>query len=93
MSVEGNPKRVKVGDPITLKMQISGTGNFDRVNAPTLVDPSGWHPYEPSDNFKPNDELSTSGTKVFEMAVVPEERKRKCRRCAFRISIRRPKNT
>ncbi|HZJ14678.1 MAG TPA: hypothetical protein VFD27_06495, partial [Chthoniobacteraceae bacterium] len=31
--------------------------------------------YEPSDNFKPNDELSTSGTKVFEMAVVPEERK------------------
>jgi hypothetical protein len=75
MSVEGNPKRVKVGDPITLKMQISGTGNFDRVNAPKLVDPSGWHPYEPSDNFKANDELSTSGTKVFEMAVVPEEKK------------------
>ena len=75
MSVEGNPKRVKVGDPITLKMQISGTGNFDRVNAPVLVDPSGWHPYDPSDNFKPNDELSTSGTKVFEMAVVPEEKK------------------
>jgi hypothetical protein len=75
MSVEGNPKRVKVGDPITLKMQISGTGNFDRVNAPVLVDPSGWHPYDPSDNFKPNDELSTSGIKAFEMAVVPEERK------------------
>jgi len=76
MSVEGNPKRVKVGDPITLKMQISGTGNFDRVNAPTLVDPNGWHPYEPSGGeFKANDELSTSGTKTFEMAVVPEEKK------------------
>jgi hypothetical protein len=75
MSVEGNPKRVKVGDPITLKMQISGTGNFDRVYAPALVDPSGWHPYEPSGNFKPNDELSTKGTKLFEMAVVPEEKK------------------
>ena len=75
MAVESNPKKVKVGDPVTLKMRISGKGNFDRVNAPTLVDPAGWHPYEASGDFKPSDELSTSGTKTFEMAVVPEEKK------------------
>ncbi len=75
LSVEGNPKQVKVGDPVTLKMQVSGSGNFDRVNAPELVDRKGWHPYEPSSNFIPGDELSTSGTKTFEMAVVPEETK------------------
>ena len=75
MSVEGAPKQVKVGDPVTLKMYISGSGNFDRVNAPELVDRKGWHPYEASNVFAPNDELLTNGTKTFEMAVVPEEKK------------------
>ena len=72
MTVEANPKKVKVGDPVTLKMRITGTGNFDRVNAPSLTAPAGWHPYEPSGDFKPNDDLSSSGVKTFEMAVVPE---------------------
>ena len=75
MSVEGTPKQVKVGDPVTLKTYISGSGNFDRVNAPELVDRKGWHPYEASNVFSPNDELLTNGTKTFEMAVVPEEKK------------------
>ena len=66
---------MKVGDPVTLKMRISGTGNFDRVNAPELVEKNGWHPYEASGEFKPNDEMQSKGTKTFEMAVVPEERK------------------
>ncbi len=75
MTVEANPKKVKVGDPVTLKMRISGKGNFDRVNAPTLIKPAGWHPYEAGSDFKATDELSSSGTKTFEMAVVPEEKK------------------
>ena len=75
MAVEGSPKQVKVGDPVTLKMHITGSGNFDRVNAPTLVEPKGWHAYEPSNVFSPNDEILTNGTKSFEMAVVPEEKK------------------
>ena len=75
MAVEGAPKAVKVGDPVTLKMRVSGTGNFDRVNAPELVDPAGWHPYEASGEFKASNELALSGTKSFEMAVVPEEKK------------------
>ncbi len=75
MAVEGTPKQVKVGDPVTLKMHITGSGNFDRVNAPKLVEPKGWHAYEPSNVFSPNDEISTNGTKSFEMAVVPEEKK------------------
>ena len=75
MAVESSPKQVKVGDPVTLKMRISGTGNFDRVNAPELVDRSGWHPYEANGEFKPNDEMQSNGTKTFEMAVVPEEKK------------------
>ena len=83
MAVESSPKKVKVGDPVTVKMRISGTGNFDRVNAPGLVDPAGWHPYEASADFKPNDELATSGVKTFEMAVVPEEKKTQMPRVQF----------
>ena len=75
MAVEGSPKQVKAGDPVTLKMRISGSGNFDRVNAPELVDRKGWHPYEASNVFTPSDELLTNGVKTFEMAVVPEEKK------------------
>ncbi len=72
LSVEGSPKQVKVGDPVTMKLRITGKGNFDRVNAPVLVDETGWHPYPPSSDFKPADELAISGAKTFEIAVVPE---------------------
>ena len=75
LSVEGAPKQVKVGDPVTLKMYVTGSGNFDRVNVPELVDRKGWHAYEASSVFSPNDEILTNGTKTFEMAVVPEEKK------------------
>ena len=34
MTSEANPKRVQVGDPITIKAEIAGRGNFDRVDAP-----------------------------------------------------------
>jgi hypothetical protein len=73
-SAEGNPPQVKIGDPITMKMLVSGRGNFDRVNAPTVAEPAGWHVYPATGNFTADDELGVSGTKSFEMAVVPEEK-------------------
>src|SRR5437868_13070386 len=52
MTAEANPKRVQIGDPITIKAAISGRGNFDRMDAPELSDERGWHKYPPSSNFK-----------------------------------------
>lgn len=76
-SADGSPSAVKVGDPVTMKMRITGRGNFDRVEAPTLRDPAGWRSYPPSGDFKRDDgdEVGLSGTKTFEMAVIPEEKK------------------
>ena len=74
-NAEGSPKTVKVGDPITMKLKISGRGNFDRLNAPEIAAPEGWHTYPPSADFKPSDDLGIGGTKNFEMAVIPETRK------------------
>src|SRR5438105_3111038 len=74
MTAEANPKRVQVGDPITIKAAISGRGNFDRMNAPELSDEHGWHKYPPSSNFKQDDDVGISGTKSFELVVSPNEK-------------------
>jgi len=74
MTVEANPKRVQIGDPITIKAAISGRGNFDRMDAPELSDERGWHKYPPSSNFKQDDDVGISGTKTFELVVSPNEK-------------------
>jgi hypothetical protein len=74
MTAEANPKRLQVGDPITIKAAISGRGNFDRMNAPELSDERGWHKYPPSSNFKQDDDVGISGTKSFELVVSPNEK-------------------
>jgi hypothetical protein len=74
LTAEANPKRVQVGDPITIKAAIAGRGNFDRMNAPELSDERGWHKYPPSSNFKQDDDVGISGTKSFELVVSPNEK-------------------
>jgi hypothetical protein len=75
MSVEGSPKQVKIGDPVTMKLKISGRGNFDRVTAPVLNDSIGWRSYPPSSTFQADDPVNFTGIKTFEMAVIPEAQK------------------
>ncbi len=72
LSANGSPNRVKVGDPVTMKLEVRGSGNFDRVNAPVLTDTRGWRSYPPSDNFKADDAQGSHGVKTFELAVIPE---------------------
>ena len=71
-TAEGSPARAKIGDPVTMKMKVTGTGNFDRMQSPAMIDPKGWHAYPASDSFEATDDLKITGTKTFEMPVVPE---------------------
>ena len=48
LASDAAPLKLNVGDPITLKLKISGRGNFDRVTAPVMVDESGWRSYPAS---------------------------------------------
>ncbi len=75
LHVDANPKKVQVGDPITVTATIGGRGNFDRVAAPVLQDDRGWHSYPPSSKFKQDDDVGISGTKTFETVISPNERK------------------
>jgi hypothetical protein len=66
-----SPQDGMVGDPITLKMAIKGTGNFDRASCPHLASLEGWRTYTPTEAFKPADSAGYEGRKSFEQAIIP----------------------
>ena len=69
LKVAATPVDVEVGEPMTLTMKISGTGNFDRVDAPVFPESPDWKTYPPTSNFSEQGR-SYSGTKSFEQAIV-----------------------
>ncbi len=72
MNVTAGPTNVAVGDPITLRVQISGRGPLDSL---TLPNQAGWNDFKifsPTSKVQLNDQLGTSGTKTFEEIVTPE---------------------
>ena len=72
VAVSASPTNVAVGDPITVKVQITGTGALDGV---TLPSQDGWQQfklYPPTSEFQPNDQLGMSGTKTFSLTAVPQ---------------------
>ncbi|MEA2014423.1 MAG: BatD family protein, partial [Thermodesulfobacteriota bacterium] len=71
LSAEAVPKECMVGDPITLKMVISGNGNFDRVKAPSFKSDRGWKTYTPETRFNPSGNAGCTGEKLFEQAIIP----------------------
>lgn len=71
LDVNAGPLRVKGGDPVTMTMKISGTGNFERVTAPQVADDMAWQSYPPSSKFEGDDSIGISGEKIFEMALIP----------------------
>jgi hypothetical protein len=71
LSATASPKRTMVGDPVTLKITVKGSGNFDRVLCPELSSDEGWKTYSPSAAFEPSDSSGYNGKKVFEQAVIP----------------------
>lgn len=64
LTVSALPEAVKAGDPVTVRMTITGTGNFTSVTAPDL---------KPDDRFKVYDpQVSASGgDKIFEQVIIP----------------------
>jgi hypothetical protein len=71
VSSEAAPTQLTAGDPITLRLKVSGQGNFDRVYSSGLAASVEWKTYPPSGQFTPADNAGYGGTKTFEEAVVP----------------------
>ncbi|MFC1808121.1 BatD family protein [Candidatus Omnitrophota bacterium] len=62
--LEAEPRDVKVGDPITLKMNIRGDGNLKTVNSPTLNLGDSFKIYEP-------EVKQDKSSKSFEQVIIP----------------------
>lgn len=62
--------KLAAGDPVTLRLHVSGTGNFDRVNTPMLRDIENWKTYAPTVTFKPGDAVGYRGEKTFEQPLI-----------------------
>jgi hypothetical protein len=71
LNAEASAKNGTTGDPLTLKINIEGRGNFDRVTTNGLTNSSAWKTYKPNGKFTPNDSAGLAGTKVFEQSIVP----------------------
>ena len=71
MAVSVGPTNVAVGDPITIRVQISGQGAVDSV---VLPNQDGWRDFKvfsPTSKFEAGDDLGDEGTKTFEEIVTP----------------------
>jgi hypothetical protein len=58
------------GDPLTLRMHVTGSGNFDRVDSPMLEHLDQWKTYPPKSSFKAVDALGLKGEKIFEQPLI-----------------------
>lgn len=65
-----SPAKADVGDPLTLRMRVTGTGNFDRVDSAMLDHVDQWKTYPPKSSFNTSDPIGFGGMKTFEQPVI-----------------------
>ena len=69
---EVSSRSVQVGEPFLFSVDISGQGNFDRLEAPVFQsDPTQWRSYDPETSFTPRDNLGYAGVKSFTFTLIP----------------------
>ena len=62
---DASPAKLKVGDPVTVRMTINGTGNFNTVLIPRSEETAGFKAYEPQVKTGEN-------SKTFTQVLIPE---------------------
>jgi len=60
---------IHAGDPLTLKIHVTGEGNFSRVKAPHMTDPKGWKTYPAKSHIVKN--RAGDSIKIFEQTIIP----------------------
>jgi len=69
LAVTAKPTSVAVGDPITLTVKISGSGNIDTVPAPKIDSLDEFKTYDPTTKTT-KDELNTTGERVIQQVLI-----------------------
>jgi hypothetical protein len=73
LSVDASPTTVELGQPVTVKVILEGTGNVRNVSPPKFTVPSGFKVYDPTttDKVVPN-KNRIQGKRVQEYLVMPQ---------------------
>lgn len=74
VSGEAQPATVNIGEPVTLRYEVRGEGNFDYVRCPALADDPAWKTYTPRSGTNYLEESRRQAVKTFEQAVIPRIR-------------------
>jgi hypothetical protein len=61
VTVATSPTNVAVGEPITMRVQISGHGNFDTLSLPPLTETQNFKSYPPTTKIETTDPLGVQG--------------------------------
>jgi hypothetical protein len=65
-----SPAAAMAGDPLTLRMRVAGSGNFDRVDTTMLDHVDQWKTYPPKSSFNSTDPTGHRGEKTFEQPLI-----------------------
>ncbi|HEX5221258.1 MAG TPA: BatD family protein [Verrucomicrobiae bacterium] len=72
MTVNVGPTNVATGDPITVRVEITGRGALDAVKLPAQSAWENFKSYPPTANVEFSDQLGMQGRKIFEQIISPE---------------------
>jgi hypothetical protein len=64
------PAHARVGDPLDMQVQISGTGSFDRVQAPILAATPVWRVHAVTSEMDAQDDIGLNAVKTFHYPLV-----------------------
>ncbi len=75
MTITASPTNIAVGDPITVKVQISGRGALESISLPQQTGWDQFKVYPPTSDFQagmPTTRWEFPGTRTFALTVVPQ---------------------
>lgn len=70
--VTAGPTNVAVGDPVTVRIQITGRGALDSLALPQQKAWTEFKAYPPTTRIETTDPLALQGTKTFEQVLIPQ---------------------
>ena len=73
VSSELSSDKASAGEPLTVRMHITGAGNFDRVDTAMFKHLDQWKTYPPTSTFKKSDAVGAKGEKLFEQPVIASQ--------------------
>ncbi|MFH1877476.1 MAG: BatD family protein [Candidatus Omnitrophota bacterium] len=73
-TVDVKPLTLKAGEPVTVTMKVSGSGNIEQVTLPVFPEMEGFKSYEPESKVDVSGSRGElSGEKVFEKVLIPKK--------------------